>query len=186
MVITVLLIAATIALAAFSISAIVRVYTRYRGTRLVTCPETQETAAVQLDAKHAFVTRALGETQLRLSECSRWPEREDCGQGCLRQIERAPEGCLVRRVVGKWYEEEACALCHQSFGAIQEWGHQLAIMGPDGTTSEWGSVPAEKLPALFATCKPVCWNCHIAESFRRLNPDLVIDRPPDAVHRKTA
>jgi hypothetical protein len=24
---------------------------------------------------------------------------------------------------------------------------------------------------------PVCWSCHIAESFRRTHPELIVDRP---------
>ena len=29
----------------------------------------------------------------------------------------------------------------------------------------------------MGTHLPVCWNCHIAESFRREHPELVVDRP---------
>jgi hypothetical protein len=29
----------------------------------------------------------LSQPHLRLSECSRWPERQGCGQECLSQIE---------------------------------------------------------------------------------------------------
>jgi hypothetical protein len=25
---------------------------------------------------------------------------------------------------------------------------------------------------------PVCWNCHIAQTFRRVHPELVVVRPP--------
>ena len=39
------------------------------------------------------------------------------------------------------------------------------------------SMCGEQLPEIFATHQPVCWNCHIAESFRRLHPELVTDRP---------
>lgn len=52
----------------------IRVYTQFRGTRLVTCPE-------------MGVHSVLDEPCLQLSECSRWPMREGCGQDCLRQVE---------------------------------------------------------------------------------------------------
>ena len=152
-------------------------YRRFRGTRLVTCPETQHTAAVEVDARHAAIGAAVGTSQLRLRECSRWPEREDCGQECLRQIEVAPEDCLVRTMLTTWYRDKSCALCSAPFEAVESWGHRTALRGPDGRTMEWSEVPADTLPEVLASHQPVCWNCHVAESFRRQHPELVIDRP---------
>ena len=62
---------------------VLRAYRNFRGTRVVTCPETRRPVAVELDAKHAAVTGVTGEADLRLQACSRWPERQDCGQECL-------------------------------------------------------------------------------------------------------
>ena len=59
-----------------------RSYFKLRGKRLVTCPETQKPAAVDLDAVHLARDAAFGTPHLRLSECSRWPERQGCGQEC--------------------------------------------------------------------------------------------------------
>lgn len=68
----------------------IRVYFRFRGSRLVTCPETHQAAMVEVDAKSMGMQAILGSPCLQLSECSRWPMREDCGQDCLRQIEARP------------------------------------------------------------------------------------------------
>jgi hypothetical protein len=68
----------------------IRVYFRFRGTRLVTCPETQQAAVVEVAARSMGMQAILGEPCLRLSECSRWPMRGGCGQDCLRQIEARP------------------------------------------------------------------------------------------------
>jgi hypothetical protein len=38
-------------------------------------------------------------------------------------------------------------------------------------------VAAENLPEIFATHLPMCWSCHIAQTFRREHPEMVIDRP---------
>jgi hypothetical protein len=149
---------------------------RYRGTRLVRCPENLETAAVALDTPHVLLTAVTGASELRLQSCSRWPERRDCGQACLRQIEAAPHDCLVRTILTRWYAGKSCVLCGRPFDAIDAFGHMTALVGPDGTTSEWGDVPAERLPVLLTTHRPACWNCHVAESFRRLYPELVTDR----------
>jgi hypothetical protein len=149
-----------------------------RGKRLVTCPETLRPTAVEVDAPHAAMSAALGHPDLRLSSCSRWPERQGCGQDCLRQIEEAPGGCLVRNLLARWYEGKRCAFCTHRFGPIQAWGHQLGLVSPGGRTMEWGEVRVEDLPEVLRTHRPVCWNCHVAESFRREHPELVIDAPP--------
>jgi hypothetical protein len=68
----------------------IRVYFKFRGTRLVTCPETNEAAMVEVAAGSMGMQAILDEPCLRLSECSRWPMRRGCGQNCLRQIEARP------------------------------------------------------------------------------------------------
>lgn len=154
----------------------VAAYRKYRGTRLVTCPETRETAAVEVNAAQAALSAVAGNPQLRLQTCSRWPEREHCGQECLQQIEAAPQDCLVRTILTQWFHGRTCALCGTAFDSIESWGHKTALLSPQGITLEWGEVRAEKLPEVLATHRPVCWNCHVAESFRREHPDLVLDR----------
>jgi hypothetical protein len=64
-----------------------RVYLKFRGTRLVTCPETHRPAVVAVAARSMGLQAILNDPCLHLSECSRWPMRQDCGQNCLRQIE---------------------------------------------------------------------------------------------------
>ena len=58
--------------------------------------------------------------------------------------------------------------------------HAPALLGPDFRTTEWKGIRPEQLPEIFSTRQPVCWNCHIAETFRRLHPELVTDRPLEA------
>ncbi|HEV2349774.1 MAG TPA: hypothetical protein VG028_08020 [Terriglobia bacterium] len=155
-----------------------RAYLRFYGTRLVTCPETRQAAAVSLDAPGAARESVVGTPHFRLSACSRWPERKDCGQECLGQIEKAPEDCLVRNIVGKWYAEKKCAYCHKQFESADDiFHHQPALMGADQKTMEWGEIRPEKLPQVFLTALPVCWSCHMIETFRRVHPDLIVDNP---------
>jgi hypothetical protein len=35
---------------------LVRVWLRYRGTRIVACPETEQAAAIEIDARHAALS----------------------------------------------------------------------------------------------------------------------------------
>lgn len=61
------------------------IYNRYFGSRLVVCPENQHSAVVNVDARHAAATGVHGIMDVRLCDCTRWPERAQCKQGCLRQ-----------------------------------------------------------------------------------------------------
>lgn len=172
----VLLVLSAFALAAALTRALLR-YLKFRGQRLVSCPETHQPAAVRVAAGKAALDEAIGNDQIRLKECSRWPEREGCPQECLAQIEEAPKACLVRTIINQWYQGQSCAYCHKPFGEIHWHDHAPALVDQNGMTLEWDVLPAEKLQEALKTYRPVCWNCHIAESFRRQHPELVVDRP---------
>lgn len=174
--ITLLVLVLALALFINGVIPAVRAYLRYRGKRVITCPETQKAAAVEVDAKQAGVGAFLNEPTIRLRDCSRWPERQNCGQDCLQQFEADPENCLVWNIVSKWYEGKNCVLCHKPIGGIHHVDHAPALLGPDFKTTEWKRFRPEQLPDVFATHQPVCWNCHVAETFRRLHPELVVER----------
>jgi hypothetical protein len=154
----------------------VRAYFGFRGKRLITCPETHQPAAVDVAAGEAAVGAFLSEPTLRLKQCSRWPERQNCGQECLQQIEVSPQNCLVWNIVSKWYEGRQCVFCHKTFGQLHHLDHAPALLSPDRKSVEWRELRPEQLPEVFSTHRPVCWNCHVAETFRRLHPELVVDR----------
>ncbi len=156
-----------------------RTYLKFRGKRLVSCPETHQPAAVRVAAGKAALDATLGKEQLRLSECSRWPEKEACGQECLAQIQEAPKACLVRIIINRWYRGQNCAYCHKPFGEIHWHDHPPALLDSERKTVEWNEIPAEKLQEALKTHWPICWSCHITETFRREHPDLVVDRPED-------
>jgi len=141
------------------------------GKRLITCPENHETAAVDLNIINTFIG------PLRLSDCSRWPEKAGCDQACLSQIATAPSDCLVRNIVAAWYAGKRCAVCNGEIGPVVWHERPPALWSPDGTSREWTAVAAEELPNIFATHAPLCWICHLAMSFRREHPELVIERP---------
>jgi hypothetical protein len=147
-----------------------------RGKRLVRCPETGKPSIVQIDARLAAVTALFSGTDFRIERCSRWPNRQGCPQACLEQIADAPEGCLVRKLLESWYAEHSCALCRRPFGTLS-WLRPPALMTADRVTRTWPELANERLADTLATHLPVCWNCHIAETFRRVHPELVIDAP---------
>ncbi len=65
------------------------IYQRYRGARLVTCPENRQPVAVSVDAFHAGFTGINGHPSFRLADCSRWPLRANCGRECMPSALRA-------------------------------------------------------------------------------------------------
>jgi len=151
-------------------------YLKFRGKRVITCPETSQPAGVDVAAGRAALSAALGKPAVQLRDCSRWPERQNCGQECLQQLEAAPEDCLVRTILTRWYQEKSCIYCGKALGEIDWIEQRPCLLSPAGKTIEWREVPAEEVPRALETHKPVCWNCHIAETFRREHPDLVTER----------
>lgn len=158
----------------------IRTYFQYRGKRLVTCPETHQPAAVELDAKQAAHEAFAHKPKMQLSECTRWPERKDCGQECLREIEIAPSDCLVRNIVIDWFSDKECVYCGKKIAEVKEWwvDHKPALLTPERQIITWNEFPAEKLPEFFSNCDPVCWSCSATEAFRQQHPELVTDRAP--------
>ena len=179
---------ASIAAAALIFAAVIaarqlHVWWKYRGQRVVTCPETRNAAGVVVDARHAAATGLFDAPELRLSSCSRWPERKDCGQLCLSQVAAAPEDCLIRNILTKWYEGEVCAFCGRPFGML-EWGSSRpALLLAKGLSVEWSQIAADKLPDTLAIARPVCFACHMANTMVREHPELVTDRSSQAPGR---
>jgi hypothetical protein len=60
-----------------------RIFHSYREGRTVDCPETQAPVSVRFDALRAAWSGLAGPPKLRLADCTRWPERADCGQECI-------------------------------------------------------------------------------------------------------
>jgi hypothetical protein len=157
-----------------------RTYFKFRGKRLVTCPETHKTAAVELDAKEAAREALTQNPRMQLSECTRWPERKDCGQECLNEIAMSPSDCLVRNIVIDWFGDKDCVFCGKSIAEVKEWwvDHKPALLTPEKQIVVWNEFAAEQLPELFEKCEPVCWSCAATETFRKDHPDMVTDRAP--------
>jgi hypothetical protein len=154
---------------------------RWRGVRIVTCPENQAAVAVEVDAAQAARTATTGERVLRLAKCSRWPEKQDCGQMCLRQVEAAPEDCLARNMITRWYDGTDCALCGKRFARIEWTLHPPGVLAPDEKrVLRWDRIGLETLPDVLATHRPICWDCLVIESVVLGHPDLVTHRPPPA------
>jgi hypothetical protein len=173
------LIAITILAAAlcFAIRWLVRSSSRYRGTRIVTCPETKRPAIVEVDALHASLTSTVGLADIRLQDCTRWPIKGQCGQECLMDLDVAPDRCLVSGVLMRWYRDQSCVYCGKAFSEVHWLDHRPALLSPDGKLLTWNAVNMAQLRNVLETHSPVCWDCYIAQDFRLDHPDLVVFRP---------
>ena len=161
----------------------VRASQKFGGERVIICPETGKQAMVEVDVRRAAISSLIGQTDLRLENCWRWPIRQDCGQECLLQLDMVDEKCLVRSVLEKWYRGKECAFCRRPFDEIDLTDHKPALLNPEGVTLEWTQVPLLEVTQTMAVSLPVCWNCHIAQTFRREHADLVVDRTLPMVDR---
>jgi hypothetical protein len=165
----------------FGVMYVTRTIRRFRGQRIITCPETAKPAHVEVDAVHAAFTSMVGRPELSLASCSRWPMKQDCGQECLAQLDVAPSDCVVGSVLSKWYRNKECFFCHKHFSEVQWSEHRPALQSPEGVLVKWSDVPLNNLMNVMATHQPVCWDCYIAQSFAREHPELVVYRPwPEA------
>jgi hypothetical protein len=152
-------------------------YFRLSGTRVITCPADRSPAAVEVNARKAAAGALFGRPRFRLTGCSHWPERLGCGQECLSEVEASPVDCLVRTHLTHWYVGKTCALCARPFGEINWYERRPALLSAEKSLLLWDDVDVTHLGDMLRTSRPVCFDCHLAETFRLTRPELVLDNP---------
>ncbi len=159
-------------------------YIRMRGTRLVTCPESKQTAAVTVDAAHSALSGVFHPSDIQISACSRWPARPECDQACAREIARAPKRTTTFQMMAQWYAGKPCGICGRDMPPLSHFGPEAGLMSvtsPEVVTVAWTDVPPQQLPKMLPTHLPVCSSCHLMTWLRHEHPDLVVDRHRTAV-----
>ena len=63
---------------------VIHTFQLYRNKKVKICPETGGLAQVDIDARRAALTSAIGRPHLRIKNCTLWPKRKDCDQNCLK------------------------------------------------------------------------------------------------------
>ena len=155
--------------ARMSITGVIRAWWNYRGTHVITCPETHRPVAVRVGALQSS-------EKTRLKACTRWPEKKDCDQACVPELEAAPHATLVQVIAADWYVGKSCVFCKEPIGKIVWHDRPPALLGVDGTTREWKDIVPQDLPLVLATNRPVCWKCHVTQSFVHEHADWVVNR----------
>jgi hypothetical protein len=154
-------------------------WVRFRGTRVITCPETKKPAAVKVDIGHAAATAIWERADVKLAGCSRWPERQGCDEGCVPQIVDGHGETRAKTVAAHFFERKRCAICQHEIAPIHSGTLQPGLLHPvTHEASAWDEIPAQDLPDAFVARYAICGNCTVAESFRRRFPDRVVERAP--------
>ncbi len=60
-------------------------FQRYRHKRVLRCPESGGLAEVDIHALRAAFSSLRGKPLLRVRNCTLWPRKKGCTEGCLRQ-----------------------------------------------------------------------------------------------------
>ena len=64
---------------------VIHTFQRYRNKKVLKCPETGGLAEVDIDARRAAISSLFSKPLLRVKNCTLWPKRKGCREGCLRQ-----------------------------------------------------------------------------------------------------
>lgn len=155
-----------IVLAAYAALAI-RTWIRYRGVRLVTCPDNTRPAGVTVDVGRAVIGALRETADVRVATCSRWPQRQGCEEPCVAQIDASPAGTRVKTIAARFFRDRRCVICARRIGPLNRGGSQPGLMNPiTREAAPWVEVPAQDLSEALRERRPLCADCTLAESAR--------------------
>lgn len=168
----ILFVIGAILLVALPIGVSLQAYFRNRGRRTVICPDNHEPVTVEVDGTFAFSTALRGQEHERLHTCSRWPEKGDCGQECLAQVDPSPEN--LERLLQKWYQGKTCAICERPLTPADWRRGRLALLNEKQKLFELRHMHLDQIPSLLDQMAPLCWNCHQEERVRQAEPPRIL------------
>ena len=125
--VTVVLVVMALAVVWLIHSEIGRTFFKFRGDRLVSCPETNIATAVRVSAVWAAVTSAFGLPRLRVHNCSRWVDFPSCEQACLWQIRAAPRDTLMATILRQWREGKPSIYGWTPVERVTWYGHKPGV-----------------------------------------------------------
>jgi hypothetical protein len=140
-------------------------YYRNRGRQSAICPENGEPVDVEVDRKYAFWTAYRGQEHTRLESCTHWPEKGDCGQECLAQLDPTPEN--VERLMLGWYKGKTCCICSRAITPSDWRRGRLAWLDDDYKLVALRQVNLKQLQFALQDMRPLCWTCHQEERVRQ-------------------
>jgi hypothetical protein len=139
-------------------------YFQNRGPQSAICPESGDHVDIEVDNKYSFWTALRGQEHSRLTSCTRWPEKGDCAQECLVQVDPSPEN--VERAMLSWYKGKVCAICARAI-TPSDWRRGRLAWLDDHKLVELRQVNLKQLQSKLDELRPLCWRCHQDEYVRQ-------------------
>ena len=159
---------------------LVHAWLAYRGTRVVVCPENAGDGRGRGRRATRAVDRAAGPAAAAARVVHALAGGRTAARSASGRSSRRPRRacCATSWPTGTGQELRLLRprVRHDRTGTTTSPGS----LATDGTVVAWTGFPPEQVLDVLATHQPVCWDCRVAESFRREHPELVTDRPAAA------
>ena len=148
-------------------------YFQNRDRQSAICPENGEPVDIEIDRTYSFWTALRGQEHSRLQSCTLWPEKGDCGQECLAQVDPSPEN--VERLMLGWYQGKMCAICTRAISPADWRRGRLAWLDEQHELVEIRQVNLKQLQLALEQMRPLCWICHQEERVRQAVPPRLLE-----------
>jgi hypothetical protein len=164
----------------FYLGIALRTWIRFRGSRIVICPDNALPASVVVDAGHAAATAVRETADVKLTACSRWPAKAGCDQACTVQIQAAPNQTWPRTMAVQFFKGKRCGICAREIDPPAPSTLPAGFMHPvSHQVQAWDEIEPALLPEAMALWKPLCPRCTLTESFAQRVPHRVVQGRPD-------
>jgi hypothetical protein len=150
------------------LAATLHTYYENRGRKAVKCPDTWQTADVEID--HSFVLESAmrGQERSRVQLCSHWPQNAECGQECLVQIDASPEN--LERLFARSLAGSTCAICTRQITPSDWRQGRLGVFDQKQQLLELRDMSVADLQSTLQDSRALCWKCHQEERVRQVVP----------------
>ena len=94
-----------------------------------------------------------------------------------RHVKSNPHDAATTAQLKAFFEGKQCAACTRPISPMHAGDLPPGLL--NAKTREaiaWADIPAADLSATLESHVPICSNCVLIETFRRRNPELVVDR----------
>ena len=150
------------------LAATLHTYYENRGRKAVKCPDTDQTADIEMDHGFALKTAMRGQERSRVQSCSQWPQHGECGQECLVQVDASPEN--LERLFARSLSGSTCASCTREITPSDWRQGRLGVLDQEHRLFELRDMPVDDLQAVLRETRPLCWTCHQEARARNILP----------------
>ncbi len=144
-------------------------YFKNRSRRQVICPGDYQLAEVEVDPQFAVQASIQGRgDEARLQNCNHWPERSECGQECLAQVEATPYN--LELLFKKWFKGKRCIICSRTLTPSDWRFGRMGFLNDEFKLMELRQIDLTELGSIEEPKRPLCWSCHQQEKQHQAKP----------------